>query len=255
MTTTSPSTASPVDTRPTTVDPTRDDGRNNARAGGLFYLLTFAASLPALLMLHPILDNPDYIVSGGHHAQVVWACFLDVVTALAGIGSAVAVFPVVKRFNESLALGFVMSRMVEAAVILIGVVALLTVVVLHQDLAGSAPADASALTTTGQALVATRDWTFLFGPGFMACVNAVLFGTLLYRSRLVPRFIPAMGLIGAPLLFTANMFTLFGHNTQTGAWTMLATVPVAAWELSVGFYLTFKGFKRSAVIEAAPATA
>jgi hypothetical protein len=223
-------------------DPTRNDGRGYARAGGIFYLLTFAASIPALIMLDPILSNPGYIGGAGHDTQVVWACFLDFVNALAGIGSAVAVFPVVKRVNESLALGFVMSRMVEAAVILIGVVGLLTVVALRQDLAGSA-ADSSALTTTGQALVTGRDWTFLLGPGFMACVNAVLFGTLLYRSRLVPRFIPMMGLIGAPILLAANMFTLFGHNTQAAGWSLLATVPVAAWELSVGCYMTFKGFR------------
>ncbi|HET9841404.1 MAG TPA: DUF4386 domain-containing protein [Nocardioides sp.] len=233
-------------------DPTRNNGRGHARAGGIFYLVTFAVSIPALLMLDPILNNPGYIVSGGHDTQVIWACFLDFVNALAGIGSAVAVYPVVKRAHGSLALGFVMSRMVEAAVIMIGVVALLTVVTLHQDVAGNANIDASALTTTGQALVAGRDWTFLFGPGFMACINAVLFGTLLYRSRLVPRVIPAMGLIGAPVLLTANMLTLFGHLTQTGTWSMLATLPVAAWELSVGFYLTFKGFQRSPAQAPAP---
>jgi hypothetical protein len=235
-------TAERTTTRQAPADPRRDDGRGNARAGGIFYLLTFAASIPAWIMLDPILSNPGYIVGAGHDTQVVWACFLDFVTALAGIGSAVAVFPVVKRANESLALGFVMSRMVEAAVILIGVVGLLTVVALRQDLAGSAT-DASALTTTGQALVTGRDWTFLFGPGFMACVNAVLFGTLMYRSRLVPRIIPMMGLIGAPILLAANMFTLFGHNTQAAGWTLLATVPVAAWELSVGSYMAFKGFR------------
>ncbi|HEX2809901.1 MAG TPA: DUF4386 domain-containing protein [Kineosporiaceae bacterium] len=226
-------------------NPTRDTLRNNVRASGIFYLLTFAASVPALLLLDPILNNPDYIVSAGQDTQVLWACFLDFVNALAGIGSAVAIFPVAKRVNESLALGFVMSRMVEAAVIMIGVVALLTVVVLRQDAGGSAAADASALTTTGHALVTGRNWTFLFGPGFMVSVNAVLFGSLLYRSRLVPRIIPAMGLIGAPLLLTANMLTFFGHNTQTGAWSMLATLPVAAWELSVGFYMAIKGFKPS----------
>ena len=176
---------------------------------------------------------------------MLWACFLDFVNALAGIASAVAVYPVVKRVNESMALGFVMSRMVEAAVIVIGVVSLLTVVVLRQDFAGTASADVASLTTTGQALVTGRDWTFLLGPGFMACVNAVLFGTLMYRSRLVPRWIPTVGLIGAPLLFTANLLTFFGHNSQTGAWTMLATLPIATWELSVGFYMAFKGFKAS----------
>jgi len=137
--------------------------------------------------------------------------------------------------------------MVEAAVILVGVVALLTVVLLRQDLAGSASADAASLTTTGHALVAARGWTFLLGPGFMACLNALLFGTLLYRSRLVPRIIPTIGLIGAPVLLTANLLTFFGQTTQTGTLTLLATLPIATWELSVGFYLAFKGFKPAAV--------
>ncbi len=224
---------------------TTDNGRNHARVGGIFYLLTFAASLPAYFLLDVIVNDPGYILSAGHDTQVVWACFLDFINALACIGTAVAVFPVVKRVNESLALGFVMSRMLEAAIIMIGVVALLTVVVLRQDFSGLTATDATALTTTGQALVTSRDWTFLFGPGFMAGINALLFGTLLYRSGLVPRIIPMMGLVGAPLLLTANLLTLFGHNTQSSAWTMLATLPIAAWELSVGFYMTFKGFKRT----------
>jgi hypothetical protein len=229
-------------------DPTRNNGRGYARAGGIFYLLTFAASIPALLLLDPVLNNTSYIVNGSHDTQVTWACFLDFVNALTAIGSAVAVFPVVKRVNESLALGFVMSRMVEAAVIMIGVVALLAVVTLHQDVAGTA--DPSTLTTTGEALVKSRDWTFLLGPGFMACFNAVLFGTLLYRGRLVPRVIPAIGLVGAPLLFTASMLALFGHATPGQGWSMVATLPIATWELSIGFYMTFKGFKRTPYTQA-----
>ena len=235
----------------TTAGPPADRTRGNSRAAGIFYILTFAASIPALLLLDPVLSDPGYILGAGQDNQVLFACLLDVVTALTGIGSAVAVFPVVKRVNESLALGFVMSRMVEAAVILIGVVALLTVVVLRQDLAGAASADAASLTTTGQALVTARDWTFLLGPGFMACLNALLFGTLLYRSRLVPRIIPTIGLVGAPVLLVANLLTFFGQTTQTGSLTMLATLPIAAWELSVGFYMALKGFRPAAVAELA----
>ncbi|MFL6167861.1 MAG: DUF4386 domain-containing protein [Ornithinibacter sp.] len=243
-------TAAPTDTtgRTPATTASRDRTRGNSRAAGIFYILTFAASIPALLMLDPVLSDPGYILGAGHDNQVLFACLLDVVTALTGIGSAVAVFPVVKRVNESMALGFVMSRMVEAAVILIGVVALLTVVVLRQDLAGTASADAASLTTTGQALVTARDWTFLLGPGFMASLNALLFGTLLYRSRLVPRIIPAIGLIGAPVLLTANLLTFFGQTTQTGTLTMAATLPIATWELSVGFYMALKGFKPAAAM-------
>jgi hypothetical protein len=222
-----------------------DPTRNNARAAGIFYLVTFAASIPALLLIGPVLDNPDYITSAGQDTRVLWGCFLDFVNALAGVGSAVAVFSVVKRQNESLALGFVTSRMVEAAVIMTGVVSLLAIVTMRQDLAGTA--DPASLATTGQALVAVRDWTFLFGPGFMAAINAILFGTLMYKSRLVPRIIPTMGLIGAPLLLTANILTVLGHNSQMSGWSMLATLPVAAWELSVGVWMTVKGFKPSPI--------
>ena len=157
----------------------------------------------------------------------------------------------VKRQNEGLALGFVMSRMLEGAVVLIGIVSLLAVVTLRQNPAGADPA---TLLATGHSLVAVRDWTFLLGPGLMPAFNALLLGTLLYRSRLVPRFIPLMGLIGAPLLLVADLATLFGHNTQTSAASFFLTLPVAAWELSVGLYLTIKGFRPSPILPGPVAT-
>jgi hypothetical protein len=215
-----------------------DPTRNHARVAGIFYLLTFAASLPAFVFIGAAV-NPDLTVAAGHNTELLGAALLDFVNALAGIGSAVALFPILKRQNQALALGIVTSRLLEAAIIMTGVVSLLAVVTLNQNAAG--PAGSS------QALVAVREWTFLFGPGFMASINAVLLGTLMYQSRLVPRIIPTLGLIGAPLLVTANIATVFGHNEQTSAITMLATLPVAAWELSVGSWMAFKGFKPAPV--------
>ena len=168
-------------------------------AGGL-YLLTFISSIPAVFLLAPVLDNPDYIIGSGNDTRVLLGCLLDLINAFACIGTAVALFPVVKRQNEGVALGFVTSRVMEAAIIVIGVVSLLSIVTLRQDLAGTAGADPAALVTTGQSLVATRDWTFLLGPDLMAGINALLLGSLMYRSRLVPRVIPSIGLIGGPLL-------------------------------------------------------
>jgi hypothetical protein len=141
MTTAAPPTAVPLNSAA--------PGRNNVRAAGIFYLLTFASSIPAFLLLAPILNDPQYILGAGNDTQVLWACLLDVVNAVTAIGSAVAIYPVVKHINESLALGFVMSRMTEAAVIMTGIVALLTVVVLRQDLGGPGAADPAALTITG----------------------------------------------------------------------------------------------------------
>jgi hypothetical protein len=222
--------------------------RNNARAAGILYLITFAASIPAAFyFLTPVLTDPHYIVGSGADTSVIVGCLLDVVTALAGIGTAVAVFPVVKRQNESLALGFVTSRMFEAAVIMIGVVSLLAVVTLRRDVAGSAGADQASLVTTGQALVAVRDYTFQFGPNICAALNALIFGTLLYRSRLVPRIIPTMGLIAAPLLIVASLAVVFGLTEQGSVWFAPGGGLIFVWELSVGIYMTVKGFKPSPI--------
>jgi hypothetical protein len=222
--------------------------RNNARAAGILYLITFAASIPAAFyFLTPVLTDPNYIVGSGADTSVIIGCLLDVVTALAGIGTAVAVYPVVKRQNQSLAIGFVTTRMYEAAVIMIGVVCLLAIVTLRRDVAGTAGADQASLITTGQALVAVRDYTFQFGPNLAAALNALMFATLLYRSRLVPRIIPTMGLIAAPLLTVATLAVVFGLTEQGSIWFAPGGGLIFVWELSVGIYMTVKGFKPSPI--------
>jgi hypothetical protein len=221
--------------------------RKTALVAGLFYLITFAASIPAVFLLGPVLNNADYIVSSGADTRVLWGCFLDVVNALACIGTAVALFPVVKRQNEATALGFVTSRMLEAAVILVGVVSLLAVVTLRQDLAAAPGTDTASLVSTGRSLIAVRDWTFLLGPSLMPGINALLLGSLMYRSRLVPRLIPVMGLIGAPLLIASATATLFRSNDPITVLAAIATAPIFLWELSLGVWLVVKGFKPSPI--------
>ncbi|MCW2757521.1 MAG: hypothetical protein JWO46_1267 [Nocardioidaceae bacterium] len=216
--------------------------RKASLAGGLFYVLTFAASIPAVLLLRPVLNDPTYIVSAGADTRVTFGAFLDLVTALTGIGTAVALFPVIKRQSESFALGFVTTRMFEAAVIIIGVVSLLTVLTLRQP-----GADAHSLVMTGKALVGVRDWTFLLGPNVMAGLNALLLGTVMYRSGLVPRVIPVIGLVGAPLILAVTFATMFGLTEHGSAWWALAA-PIFVWELSLGLYMAIKGFKPVAIV-------
>ncbi len=225
--------------------------RKTALVGGAFYLLTFLASIPALFLLGPVLNDPNYIVSSGADTQVTLGAFLDLVNALACIGTAVALFPVVKRQSEALALGFVTTRMFEAAVIVIGVVSLLAVVTLRQP--GATGTEADSLVIAGQSLVAVRDWTFLLGPNVMAGLNALLLGTLMYRSGLVPRVIPMLGLIGAPLLLAVTFATMFGLTEHGSAW-WIVVAPIFVWELSLGVYLVVKGFKPSPVTAGMVAT-
>lgn len=235
----------------TITTPRKDWTRPYALAAGIAYLVTFAASMPAVPLLGPILNDPGYVLTGGADTQIALGALLDTINAIACIATAVAVFPVVRRQNESLALGFVASRLMEAAVIVVGVISLLAVVTLHQDVAGTAGADPASLQTTGQALVAIRDWTFDFGPNICAGINALLFGTLLYRSRLVPRIIPTLGLVGAPLLLAASVLTILGVAELGSIW-FIGVVPVAIWEFSVGCYMAFRGFRPSPLTTTAP---
>ena len=179
---------------------------------------------------------------------------LELIVALAGIGTAVALFPVVRRQSEGFALGFVTTRIVEAAMIFMGVVSILSLVTLQQGLGAAArAADAPSLITTGASLVANYNWAFTVGQSLMPGFNALLLGTLLYRSGLVPRALPTLGLIGAPILITATVLTIFGVVEQYSELGGLAALPIAIWEFSLGLWLTFKGFRREAplMLEAA----
>jgi len=216
--------------------------RKTALVAGIFYLITFI-SIPTLALYGNLKTDQNFITSAGSNTSVLWGAFLEVIVALAGIGTAVALFPVIKRQNEGMALGFAAVRALEAAMIFTGVVGLLTLVHLRQDLGAAAGADTASLVTTGASLVGTYNGAFLLGQTLMPCMSALLLGTLMYRSGLVPRAIPLMGLIGAPLLLTSTIAVLFGLIEPISAWSAIATLPVALWEFSLGLWLTFKGFK------------
>src|SRR5690348_7479291 len=219
--------------------------RKTALVAGIFYLITFI-SIPTLALYSPVKNHRDWILNSGTHTGVLVGCLLEVIVALAGIGTAVTLYPVVKRQNEGVALGFVTSRLLEAAMIFTGVLSLLSLVTLRQG--GAAGTNAAALVTAGASHVAVYNWTMLLGQTLMPCINALLLGSLMYRSRLVPRIIPIVGLIGAPLLLAAVIAALFGGSIgHVSAFQAIATFPVAAWEFSLGVWLVVKGFKPSPI--------
>jgi uncharacterized protein DUF4386 len=227
--------------------------RRTALVAGVFYLITFV-SIPTLALYRPVLNHRDWVLGSGSSTGVLVGGFLEVIVALAGIGTAVTLYPVVKRQHEGFALGFVTARVVEAVMIFTGVVSLLSLVTLRQDLGGTAGAGAAALVTAGASHAAVYKWTFLLSQSLMPGINALLLGSLMYRSRLVPRIIPVLGLTGGPLLIIAVFATLLAQHTSLTGLAVLPVIPVAAWELSLGLWLTVKGFKPTPItaeIEAA----
>jgi hypothetical protein len=231
-----------------------ESDQRTARIAGLWFIGTFVFSIPALLLYDPVLNNADYVLSGGLDARISLGALLEIFTAIANIATAVVLFPVVRRVSESVALGYVALRIVESTIIVMGLISLMSVVTLRDDLA-AAGGDAS-LNVAGHTLVALHDWTFLLGPQFCAGFGTgLLLGYLMYKSELVPRRMAMLGLIGGPLAFAGGVLVLFGAFDQPSGPLFAFTAVEIAWELSLGLYLTFKGFRPAARIPAAvPAT-
>jgi hypothetical protein len=232
-------TSPPAPSSTAVVDPLR----RTARAAGILYLLTFV-SVPTLALYQGVREESDFVLGTGSAGGVRWAALSEVVVALACVGTAVVLYPVIRRQSETAALGFVVARSVEGALILVGVVNVLTLLSLREDAAGADPA---ALLTTGHALSAAYDWTFLLSQSLAPVFNALFLGYVLYRSGLVPRILPTLGLIGAPLLLASDLAIFFGLYDRDAVIVAVAALPIAVWEFSLGVYLVVKGFRPAAV--------
>jgi hypothetical protein len=226
--------------------------RKSSLVAGIFFIVTFVTSIPAAFILyHPVLNNAHYIVAGaGTDNSLSLGAFLEVLLVLAGVGTAVTLFPILKRQNEGLALGYVAARILESTVIVVGIISLLSIATLRQHLTGAGGAEAATLITTGKSLVAVHNWTFLMGPGLLGSGigNGMLLGWLMYRSGLVPRRMAVLGLVGGPLVVISGIAVMFGLYKQTSGWSGIATLPEFAWELSLGIFLIVKGFKPSSIV-------
>ena len=212
--------------------------RKIALAGGVFYLLTFV-SVPQFLLYARVRD-PNYLLSPGPDTGVITGGILEITVALTGIATAVALFPALKRQNESFALGLIGSRILEAATIFAGVVSLLTMVTLRKSGVGAGG------LVTGQALIALSDW-FHLGQAIMPVVDDLLLGTLLYQSRIVPRVLPVLAFIGAPVLAANTVLRIFGVTGPALTLTTFGVIPIALFEFALGVYLIVKGFKPTAI--------
>ncbi len=221
--------------------------QKRARAFGVLYLITFITSIPALALYQPVLDHPvAYIAGAGHDTQILFAALLELLLIIANLGTAVVIFPVVRRQNEELALGYVTARVIECTFILVGILSVLGIITLRNQVAGAAEG------TVAYTLAAIKDWTFLLGPGWVVgWGNGLILGYLMYRSELVPRRAAWLGLIGGPLIIVSGTAVMFSgdHPSDTlHSLQGLATAPEFLWELFLGLYCTFKGFRPSAPI-------
>ncbi|MER8188472.1 DUF4386 domain-containing protein [Kitasatospora sp. NPDC094015] len=208
------------------------------------FLVTEITAIGGLVLYGPVLGGADYVTGPGADGRVFLGALFELLLAAAVVGTGVTLYPVLRRQHEGAALGYACARLLEAAVIVIGIVALLSVVTIRQDFAAGAPgSDAASVRTVGRALVAVHDWAFLIGPNFVLGANTLVLAHLLYRARLVPRFVAVLGLVGGPLICASATAVLFGCYPQVSTVGSLAALPVFAWEVTLAVRLIVKGFE------------
>jgi len=231
---------------PATTGSLMDSHRKVALVVGVLFILTFITSIAGAVLYGPLTDNPGaYVTGAGADTRVFLGAFMELLLIITNIGCAVVLFPLLKRQNEGLALGYVAARLLECTFILVGIVSLLTIVTLRQQAAG---ADAGSLVIAGTSLGAIHNWTFLLGPGFADGIGTgLILGWLMYRSGIVSRRMALFGVVGGPLLAASGIAVLLGVIPQFSPLQGLATVPEVVWEAYLGLWLVFKGFKSSGV--------
>ena len=217
------------------------DDQRTARIFGWLFIITFLTSIPAALLYGPVLNDPaGYIAGGGKDTQIYLAAFLELLLIISNVGTAVVLYPIARRQNETLAIGYVAARTMESVFIASGVLFVLGIVALRHEAPGAADVAVS--------LAALKDLSFLFGPGLIVPVgNGLILGYLMYRSGLVPRRMAWFGLIGGPLLLIGQLGVLFDLWEQTGP-AGLMVAPEFIWEAWLGIYCAIWGFRKDSPI-------
>src|SRR4051794_37822192 len=214
-----------------------DPMRRTALTAGVLYLITFV-SIPTLVLYQPVKNAVgEFVLGAGSTSGVLWGAVSEVIVGLAGIATAVVLYPILKRVSQTAALGLVTARLLETSLIFVGVIHLLSIITLRNTVAGTPGADPSALVTMSQGLVAGYNWTFLLSQSLMPVACDLLLGYMLYRSGLVPRIFPIIALVGAPLLLVSDIAVFIGAVPQLSPVTALAAMPVAVFEFSLGVWL------------------
>lgn len=216
--------------------------------GVLFILAAVTSIIGGLILYKPILNDPDYLIQGSAHAnKVVLGAIMELILVVAVVGTATTLFPILRKVNETIALWHVCFRFLEAIVITVGVISVLSLLALSRDYVAEGAPDIASYQVSGTVLKAVHDYTFMLGPNFFLGMNTMMYSYIFYKSKLVPRFIPVLGLTGSALILLAAMLELFGVIDQVSAWGAILALPIFANEMILAVWLIAKGFNGSAL--------
>jgi hypothetical protein len=221
------------------------NAKRAAKIVGVLFILAAVTAVIGLLLYDPILNGPDYLIKGSEHAgQVVLGAFMELLLVISAVGTATTMFPILRKYNETIALWHVCFRFLEAIIITVGVISMLSLLTLSQEFVAAGAPDTAAFQTSAIVLKAIHAWTFMLGPLFMLGINTMMYSYIFYKTKLVPRFIARLGMTGAALVFIYGLLVMFGVAQQISVWALMS-LPVAAYEMILAVWLIAKGFNES----------
>jgi len=225
-----------------------NSNRKTAKIVGVLFILAAVSAVIGLNLYDPILNGPDYLLKGSEHAnQVILGAVMELILVLSAVGTATTMFPLLRKYNETIALWHVCFRFLEAIIITVGVISVLSLLTLSREFVAAGAPDPSSFHSSGIILKAIHDWTFMLGPLFMLGINTVMYSYIFFKTKLVPRFISILGMTGASSVFICSLFVMFGVFPQISFWGAVLAVPVAANEMILAVWLIVKGFNENAI--------
>jgi hypothetical protein len=225
-----------------------NSNKKAAKIVGVLFILAAVSAVLGVILYEPILKGSDYLIKGSEHGnQVILGAIMELILVVSAVGTATTMFPILRKYNETIALWHVCFRFLEAVVITIGIISVLSLLTLSREYVAAGSPDIASFQVSGTLLKAVHDWTFMLGPLFMLGINTMMYSYIFYKTKLVPRFIAILGMTGGTLVFICALLVMFGVIQQVSVWGGLLALPVAANEMILAVWLIVKGFNESAL--------
>ncbi|SDE67834.1 protein of unknown function [Paenibacillus sp. UNCCL117] len=214
-----------------------------SRLTGVLFIMAAIAAIVGVILYKPLLNDSEYLIQGAAHAnQVVLGAIMELILVVSAVGTATVMFPLLKKYHRTIAIWHVCFRFMEAVVITIGIISVLSLLTLSQNYAAAGAPDIASYQVSGILLKATHDWTFMLGPNFFLGINTMMYSYIFFKFKLVPRFIPVLGMTGSVLILLAALLEMFGVIDQVSMWGGILALPIFANEMILAVWLIARGF-------------
>lgn len=216
--------------------------KTDAKLTGWFFIAAAVSSIIGLKLYDPILNESNFLLSASNnYSQIVFGAVNELILCVTATGTGIMLFPLLKRYNERMALGYLSFRLLEVVFIMIGTISVLTALAVSENYANGVIRDKDNAQNLMLTFIYLHKWTFMLGPNFMLAINTFLYSYVFSKSNVVPKNLARLGISASLLIMLAAILEMFGVIQQISIWGILLALPVALYEMTLAIWLIVKG--------------